>query len=432
VIERLGLSILLGMGALTLFMFLAGLLGLPIRLTTYLPLLAIPALDGIRRIVTEGRWRMSRGEWSARWQTVIELLHPRHPHFVTPLLIVILFVLLTICLRCVLLPNTTRDSLVAFDLLGRTIATEELFRVSLFDHTNLARGGSYPPFTALTFAWGYQAGLTDATQAILLPFIAFVIWIFGFARREMGATSAYALMAACLLSPDFYGFLPVPLTNLPLVIFADIAILYLFVALRDRSREEAWLSVIAITLCLWTRSDAVAFLVGAFATMLLFGRRRIPVWLRLVYPVPGLMALVLWQLYIAHTLGETSLSRFTTHLFWHTERMQGLIYVGVRLLFSVSTMGLAAWFLAAAMCWMGVARRFVAGPLLAATFLSLGAYALLFYQTDPVGQDPLVELLMSSYRRGIIVFVLPMWMAVLLSPMGTTCRRILGSLFRTT
>ena len=77
-------------------------------------------------------------------------------------------------------------------------------------------------------------------------------------------------------------------------------------------------------------------------------------------------------------------------------------------------------------------RRFVAGPLLAATFLSLGAYALLFYQTDPVGQDPLVELLMSSYRRGIIVFVLPMWMAVLLSPMGTTCRRILGSLFRTT
>lgn len=432
-IERLGASMLLGLGLVTMSMFFWGLVGAPIAPVVYLPPVAIVAVEGARTAFLAVRSARGTGVWR-RFRA---LGVPRHLLFIAPALLLIGVLLLVVGARGWLLPNRFYDSLTTFDLLGKVIAAEGVFRVSLFEHTNISRGGSYPPFTALFFAFAYDMGATSMTRSILVPYGAFVLWIFGFARRWMGATSAYWLLAVCLVSPDFNSFLQLPLTQLPVAAFAGGALVYLHAALGATDaapgiagrRRALAMSAVFLVLATWTRADAGVFVLGAWLAVLVYGRGRVPMWTRLAYGVPAVGLTLAWQAYAANVLGESGAGRFVEHLFWDWPRMRYLLVISAQLLLAApQAFGLAGLALVVALVSHATARRAV-GPLALATVLALVVYTLMYYQVDPDRQDPLPALMRSSYRRGVTAFILPMWMIFLISPVGVWGRRVLGRMF---
>ncbi len=430
VIERVGLSILLGMGLLTGLMFLLGFAGFPIAPIVYLPALALFAVDGLRRMIMRGRRATDRDvRPGATAPSLLDLLRPRQPVIAVPVLVLLAFLMAVMIARATYLPNHLYDSLTAFDLLGKIIAIEERFRVSLFDYTQIARGGSYPPFPALTFAWGYGCGLSDATCAMVLPLVAFAAWLFGFARRFVGAMSAWTFVLLTYASPDFYSWIHLPVANFAVTIFAAPALLYLFAGIRERSIREVMLATVAAVFLVWSRAEGAAFVAGGTLTLLIFGRRA-GLGLRwFPYALFPAVVFVLWQVYATSNLGGVGSARFTDHLFWDGDRLAYLLREGGYLLFYPRGMGFSVWLLAGAIVAHTVTRRSGAGPVALASIGSLVLYLAVFYQIDPVKQDPLPALLGSSFRRGITAYVAPFWFVVLLSPLGVWGRRVLGRMF---
>lgn len=422
-LERGGLALILGAATLTVIMFGVGLVGLPIRPIVYLPILGLVALDGLRRL---------RRDDPTDGPTMRELVLPHHPVIAWPVIVLVVVLLAIIFARCAYLPNRLYDSITSFDLLGKTIAAEGVFRVSLFDYTPIARGGSYPPFTALTFAWGYATGLSTAGQALILPLTGFFIWLFGFARRFVGPTTAWGLLLLALLTPDLYSFIQLPLTNMAVTVFVALTLLYFFAGMSERGGQEIRISAISAALIVWSRADGVAFVLGAW--MVLIGWRPGPVslWRRLLYGVPAVAVLLGWQLFAETTLGGGGAGRFTSSIFWDGTRLGILIEEAALFLFHINSMGVVVWAFGLALLSYIVFRRgrtAGAGPLYLAIGLSLVVYLAIYYQIDPIRQDPLPALMRSSFRRGITALVVPMWFGILMSPIGGFVRRDLGTRF---
>jgi hypothetical protein len=259
---------------------------------------------------------------------------------------------------------------------------------------------------------------------------AFLVWIFGFARRWMGAASAWFLVAACLTSPDFNSYLQLPLTQLPVAAFAGAGLLHLHGALGRGafSRRQLWLSALFLVLAAWTRADAAVFVVGAWLAVWIFGKH-VPRLDRVLFGLPVVAVTFAWQAYAASVLGESGAGRFVPYPFWDADRMSFLLASAARLLCTApGVFGLAGVAVIAALVSHAAARRSV-GPLAVATLGTLVVYTLMYYQTDPLRQDPLPALMTSSYRRGVTAFVLPMWMIAFLSPGGVWIRREVGRLF---
>lgn len=133
--------------------------------------------------------------------------------------------------------------------------------------------------------------------------------------------------------------------------------------------SSLWVHVVAggawtALLLLWSRPDAIIFILVGALTLLIFGRRAgIPLRSLLCF-LPALGLFVLWQFYASHISGESAAARMMLVPQYNRERLRDTI--------------------------------------------RLGAHYLFFPQyIDPTAQDSLADLMRSSYRRGLTAFVVP-------------------------
>jgi hypothetical protein len=182
-------------------------------------------------------------------------------------------------------------------------------------------------------------------------------------------------------------------------------------------------------LAVWTRAEAGVFVAGGLLALALFGQGTRRVGWPAVYAAPAVVLGLVWQLYVGETLGVSGAGRFVGHPFWDADRAAFLVEHGLRLLFRVPSMGIVSFVFVAGLFSHVVARRGGAGPLTVGLAAALVFYLALFYQANPLTQDPLESLLYSSYRRGLTAFVAPMWVMASMSPLGVWMRRTVGTLF---
>jgi hypothetical protein len=444
-VERLGLSVLVGVGVSTVVAWGLDVVGVRVHPGVVLLVLAPAILDGGRRL-----WRGLDVDGAVRaWGR--ELRSP-HPVVAVALLLLLLFLLGTIAGRTLILPNRFHDSITAFALLGKAIAHEGTYATDLFEHTRLARGGTYPPLAAYTFAWGETTGLAEPTAAMLVPVLGFVAWMFGAARRTLGATGALAVVVAAFLVPDLYGYVHLPLTNAFVAMYGAMALVYA----STRAPRATALTVVAGILAAWSRADALALVAGSALAVALPGWRKTapgpdPLvvdaarnrWGRRLgraaaVLVPATLLLVLWSWWIEGVVGASVTGRLDLVPDWNPDRARYLLTEATGLAFNVWTMGIvmpAALVAVLSALVPAVRRRW--GPtspvfvrLSAGTVAALLLYTVFYYHVDPETQDPLAVLLGSSYRRGLTAFVVPLVLAVALSPAGTALRRALGPRLR--
>jgi hypothetical protein len=294
--------------------------------------------------------------------------------------------------------------------------------------------------------------LPDASLAMALPTLGFVLWLFGFARRSLGATSSYGLLALCFVSPDFNSFTFYPLTNGFVTLYAAVALLYAYEAARG-VRGLMGIVWVACLWAVWSRAEAAVFVTAVVAMLLIArpagdggGRGRS---LERVIPwaILGSAALLIvaWNAYTATTMDASGTDRLIPRPYWDAARAKILVLGASTVVSWIPSMGLATWAAIVSIASFGVRRlrrsraqedspRRIGrvDPVLtlwAGIGIAFVLYALLFYQADPRAQDSLESLLRSSFRRGVTAFVVPMWFAALLSPPGVWTRRVLAIRF---
>lgn len=431
-LERLGLAALVGPGVAAVVGWLTDVVGLGVSPWTTLAVLAPAVLDGIRRL-----WRGLGVPGEAR--AFVDELRSRHPVAAIALGLLLLVLLTTIAGRTWTLPNRLHDSITAFALLGKAIAHEGTIATDLFEHTRLARGGTYPPLAAMTFGWGEATGLAEPTQAMLLPVLGFVTWLLGAARRLLGPTSALAVVAATFLVPDLYSYVHLPLTNAFVTVYGGVAL----VTAASGFPRRTGLVALAAALAVWSRADAIALVLGAavVAAMPVPGSRssrRAGLGRAVLVVGPAVVLLVAWTTWIAGVTGASPTGRIDLTAIADLDRARYLAVESARLLANVWTMGLVipAALLAVGGGAVPALRRRCGDPapgftrLAVATGVSLVAYTAGYLLVDSTTQDPLSVLLPSSYRRGITAFVAPAVLVVALSSAGTWIRTAVGVRFR--
>lgn len=241
IIERLGLSFLLGGGLTTFLWFGISLLGLSINLTTLV--LTGVLLWIVGYVVTRSRKlkmdSLSTQAWSQQEKAIAIL---------TILLLVIAFSI------GVYTPLTAWDSIALYDFRGHAIAIEHSLNFSKLGSYFM----SYPLMVSLSHAIVYMLGGNSAQGLHAIIFTAFVMVVYG--RLKAWTDNKYALVGTLLLitQSELFSHATFAYTNLPYTSYLVLGFLY--VVMGDAG--SLLIGGILLGLSTWVRSAEVFWIIG--------------------------------------------------------------------------------------------------------------------------------------------------------------------------
>jgi hypothetical protein len=434
--ERLGLAILLGLGAGTSLLFLAGWALVPLNKATVFCLLVFPTAFLLwlnRNQSTSPISPQSSGSASPPW-TPAEA-------FVL-LLIATLFLLSAV--KGNFYPITALDA-HSYDGRARWMAAEGTLEVSAYRELKVQGRSNltYPPNFPLSLALGYWAGADQGKAIDLFFFAAALLVLFGFLRRHLPRIGALLATLALAATPEFWNHASLALTNLPAASFYAAGML---LAIHRAAAfppsgagappSTAKLSIgpaegLLLAFAAGVRQDAtVLTLVAALVLVLVFLPRE-PVFSRirsLTWLVgPSVLMTLSWQLYLKTHLGVLSNEPFRKNLLGGIGVLPGFVGTAAFILGYVPLYGWILYFFLAFVLMSLLERRPSGGPdefvtrrafrvslcVLAATF---GALVGLFNLLDPAFGGGTIEILDTSFKRDIFYLVPLMIAATGLAP----------------
>lgn len=257
-IERLALSFLIGIGAVTLTWFLLYRIGLPLDLESYLLSAGAVGTGGL----FIGKRRKQSGSIQAK--TVYTKAEKILLGIMTGLA-VIHFVITNYT------PISAWDSVALYDSAARIIAVSH----SLKDLTQASYYMSYPLMVSLSHAAVYQFGGYNAQGLHSLILFSLIAVIYG--RVSEWAGKRTALMTAFLVLSNYsmYYYSSFAYTNIPYTTFLVGGILYIVSAVPGNSRpRHLLLGGLLIGLSTWIRSTEPFWLIGAALILWQAARRK--------------------------------------------------------------------------------------------------------------------------------------------------------------
>jgi hypothetical protein len=241
VIERLGLSFMLGAGTTTFIWFCLSLLGLPLNLITLLLSgLTISLLGYIATVrIRTSSTTISKAIWNH--QTKI---------------IGIIIVLLLISAFTIgnYTPLTAWDSIALYDFRGHAIALENSLGFSKLGTYFM----SYPLMISLSHAVVYMLSGTSAQGLHAIIFAAFTMVIYG--RLKSWTNSNYATIGALLLvtQSELFTHATFAYTNLPYTAYLILGVMYVV----SEGTYSLILGGLLLGLSTWVRSAEVFWILG--------------------------------------------------------------------------------------------------------------------------------------------------------------------------
>ena len=311
--EWLGFSFPIGMGTITLLMFLVDLLGIRLTGTTVLVLTILPiallyAFMAIRRrdinLFSFLLPYLRRSTW-------IFLLR-RQNLGVLFLLGLVVYVIYLVALKTLYWPPFHYDTVAGYDFLARAVAHEGTLHNALFDpaHRLASYRTLYPPLFPLSFAYFYLLGCS-AKVVSLLFYLSLAFSFYGLLRRYTNPFLSMFAVLLLLTVPEFAAQSTFLMTNMPQAVYTLIGVLAFISWFRGKGRSFLPLSIIALTLGVWGRTEGVVFFVPccfALAWRLWTERRQRPLFswrnirLCLLFGLPSCIVYVVWELYLKHVL----------------------------------------------------------------------------------------------------------------------------------
>lgn len=311
ILERLGLSYLLGIGIYTFGIFLSNLVGLGFSKFNSVALLVIFILISyialrVRRI------RLGMGDYAENFKKL-------RPLFII-LSLGILASLLYNFIISVYWPIGDWDAIALYD-----------FRAKVFLHSsNLASAIKssgyflgYPLLTSLAHTFIYQLGGENPKIIYFLFYLSFIIVFFGFSRRFVNRETS--ILTTLLLSTQIqiFSHASIAYTNLPFTIYFSLSAFYLYVWIRQQKCSLLILSALLLGLSSWARSSEPFWLVN-LAIVFIYSVKNKKLLYAVLYPLIFMFFYQIWKSYEAHfvstiysnpvSLVKGSLSVFFTNL----------------------------------------------------------------------------------------------------------------------
>ena len=311
-------------------------------------------------------------------------------------------------------PTLEYDAVTGYDLMAKAIANDGKLNNSLFEYIRSSREYNrilYPPFVASTFAYGYIFGLKTAKLITLLHFGAFILVFYAFLSKYINRTGAIIFTLAMMVTPEFFSHAAMALTNLPNAVNAGVGLISLYLWLTNRDKRYFYVSMIMIAINNWTRSDSVVFSIVC-AGFLLLDALKNKTWKEcIIHPLVTFIPFIAWSNYITKVIhAESSSAYIQKFLFWDGDKISKMAaQIKIYMFNGTDLFGITFLFLFILLFinlkkWNQKANLFL--------LMGIGAwmlYTLIYYQMDNVKFDTLDFVMKVSYKRGLFCFVPLAW-----------------------
>lgn len=288
VLERFGLSIPLGFGIFTLFIFFYSLTGIRINLLTMSLTLII--LLSISYLLARNKLKKLDRKLLLGWTFLQKIL-----------LLAILGTIAVSLIHAIYYPVSAWDALTLYDFRAKIILEEGHFtQIANNFSTNFSY---YPLLTSLIHVWIYSLGANNPQFVYSLYFLSFLIIFYSLVLRN--STKTIALISTFVLgsTPILYYHSTFAYTNLPYTIYMASGLLYLFLFLANKSIKTLILSALLVGLSTWSRS-AEQFWVTPLLILFgysLFRKNILPV---IIYSLVFFAVRQPWSLFLAGLYGR--------------------------------------------------------------------------------------------------------------------------------
>lgn len=252
--EKIGLSILLGMGLHTFVVYIWELFHITLTWTSVLVGMAIfTALANVAFGKTIAAYKQL---FTAKWDIRIYEL---------PFWGMIAYMAYISMWRAIFLPVTPYDALVGMDLLAKYAVKEGHIVSSVFTTPNLAGHIQnqlfYAPFSTFSQVLTRLSGNHIGQPWLAIEFGGFLLFMYGKMRSYTHpALAGLFTLLICMIS-EYFGYTFMMLTDFSCSVFFGAGIAYFYDYYQNKSLKTFILSSILIGLAVWARSDTALFVV---------------------------------------------------------------------------------------------------------------------------------------------------------------------------
>ncbi|MFN0047822.1 MAG: hypothetical protein ACKVOU_01720 [Cytophagales bacterium] len=413
--EKIGLSFIIGIAVQSFLAFLASLIGISVSLISVLTIsIIVIAVFGFlsfrkdKKVTFFSFSKHDHIQLSFAWIAMIGLLG---------------YLIYGASVKCLFWPVAEYDSMTGYDLMGKMIANEGTFDVSIFQYpfTNaydVARF-IYPPLVATGFAYFYLLGVVNAKIYVLCLFISFIVAFYGLLKNKVSDTLAIFITLLMMITPEMFSHASLGLTNLPNAIYTSLSFLCFYYWLQNKSNSYFIISLLLMAASMWSRSDSIAFVAG-YGLIFFIEFFKTKEWLKpLVYIGTCFAVFMIWNLFIKINVGANSSDFFVKTLFWDGEKFNQIFSRAFGLMLGNGQLyGLTFYVFVVFLALNIVDITLTVNRLVLFTLSTWVLYTLLYYQIDYGFAGSIDAYLNASYKRGLFNFVPLAWFFVGVSPMS--------------
>lgn len=319
--ETLGFGFPVGMGCVTVWMFLMDVLGISLIRGTVLSgtFLLVAFLYFLLYYFKKDQDIFAPIKRYVRKGEISRLLHKQNAGvlFLSGVLIYLIYL---VTVKALYWPAIHYDTIAGYDFLARAIAHEGTLHNSLFDpaHRLVSYRSIYPPLFPLSFAYAYICGEMSVKIIPILYYVSIAFSFYGLLRRYVNPLSSMLMVLILLATPEFAAQSTFLMTNMPQTIYTLIGVIGFICWFNHKGERYFALSIITLTLGVWGRTEGVVFFIPccfALAYRLirecrersLFSRENVKrcLW----FGIPSCVAYGTWEIYLKYVLKASDLQQ---------------------------------------------------------------------------------------------------------------------------
>lgn len=321
--------------------------------------------------------------------------------------------------KCMFYPTFDKDSLAGFDTIGWIISKEQTLKgLSVFQGdymTHIHNAGSYityMPMIQLSYAYVYSLGMETSKIIPALIYLSFLISFYAATVRFCGRTGAAVATFFVLVTPEMIGFSSLSGTNVIHAVYASLGVIYTLLWLKERAQSYFWVAILLMAFNLWIRNEGVVFVGAAVVVSFLYTLKESRCKQVLWYALISVSPLVIWAIFMkVNGLYAESIIILTP--FVDSEKMY-IITEYFKMLFSNTAyygIGFVAFGVAVLVnLWFIIKQRDM-WALLSIIVLSLLCYIVILYQID-YKWDTIQNVLAYSAKRFLFCFIPLVWLYI--------------------
>ncbi len=322
---------------------------------------------------------------------------------------VTLIVLFSVVFKTLAWPVFIYDSIAGYDLVAKVISAEGSFHNSIFDpsYPIYTVRCLYPPLVPYNFAFAHIIGQDSSKIVVVFFYLSIFMSFYTLVGRYTTKLAAAFFTMLLVLTPEFAAFSALSSPNPPTTFYSALGTLCLYIWYTEDRQDFFNIGVLLMVFALWTRTETLIFAIPAGLLVLwksVQKRYYLPV---LLYSMPVLAVLFLWQWYLSDILEIHKGLPIIKHLYWDPAKLKRMMYQVQWVSFKPNYYGIVVYlfFALVALNLFQIIRRRDRIALLAMIFGAWGLYMIIFYQIDTTYLPNTTTWITSGYRRGFFYFL---------------------------